>query len=865
MNFVPFKLMKKRLDVTRSDSDTAVFHDLMYFGEMVVKVTVGGLVAAIKDESDRCRYRQLYRIIRADGLGEWCAVVEDVLTGPPAQHLAAEVRETSRSLNQRVGADTWQFRCISLLSDCLRWIHRDREVLPSRLSGKRWLADFCVLRNSTRGHGALPPRLASKLAPLLEQSIDLFCQNLPLLKMPWAFLHQNLSGRYRVSPMTDSTAPFDYLKKARDAPVFSDGVYVHYDRPCLVELIQSDADLSDFFFPNGGFNGKRYELLSYITDTRIFQDAVPYLIPAEGLPPSETQGLGQLEICGDCFGNLPPLAQGYVRRNGLEDELRERLLEEHHPLITLHGPGGIGKTSLALAVLHQIAKETRFQIILWFSARDIELLEEGPKPVQAHMLTARDVAEEYVRLLEPKEFGAKGFKSQDYFARNLTKNDWESALFVFDNFETVQDPIDFYQWIDAHVRSPNKVLITTRSRHFKGDYPVAVPGMTRPEADRLIDEVSRRLRIAGLVTEEYRQEIYRESDGHPYVIKILLGEVVKAGRRVKVIRIVAEKTRVLTALFERTYQSLSRTARRVFLTLCNWRSVVPLVGLKAVLLRPANERMDVDAAVEELEQSSFVELVPSDEDEQSFVHIPLPASEFGRRKIQVDPMKAAVEADCSLLQAFGAAQTSDVRHGVAPRIKRLVRYVSRELSSERGDPGQYQAILQFVAENHHPTWLLLADLHEERQEHDKAKDAIQRYLEATEGRPDDVRADAWGRLAGLARTANIPLDEIHALVEMCQDPNIPYWKASNAACRLNTIFRERPAHLDREEKKILVRKLVAVMEERLDEADATDLSRLAWLCLNLGDEGRASEYTKRGLDQDPQNQHCGKLADRLRL
>jgi len=68
------------------------------------------------------------------------------------------------------------------------------------------------------------------------------------------------------------------------------------------------------------------------------------------------------------------------------------LLSDRHPVVTLVGRGGIGKTSLALKVLHSIADEDRYFAITWFSARDIELLPEGPKLVTPHVLTPEDMA-----------------------------------------------------------------------------------------------------------------------------------------------------------------------------------------------------------------------------------------------------------------------------------------------------------------------------------------------------------------------------------------------------------------------------------------------------------------------------------------
>ena len=53
------------------------------------------------------------------------------------------------------------------------------------------------------------------------------------------------------------------------------------------------------------------------------------------------------------------------------------------------------------------------------------------------------------------------------------------------------------------------------------------------------------------------------------------------------------------------------------------------------------------------------------------------------------------------------------------------------------------------------------------------------------------------------------------------------------------------------------------MHGRLQALSATDCSRLAWLMLNLGNEERARDVAKRGLEKDPSNEHCAKLVDRL--
>lgn len=58
------------------------------------------------------------------------------------------------------------------------------------------------------------------------------------------------------------------------------GIYIFLRTPRIVPLIQSDPELKDFFFANGGMTGKRFEMLSYCTGpwnslvTRIALEAV---------------------------------------------------------------------------------------------------------------------------------------------------------------------------------------------------------------------------------------------------------------------------------------------------------------------------------------------------------------------------------------------------------------------------------------------------------------------------------------------------------------------------------------------------------------------------------------------------------------
>jgi hypothetical protein len=154
MGFIPLERMWSRVENARQDSDAAFFMEPMYLGEMLVKVVVAGMVAAVADDSNRHRYRILHRLVRADGLGEWQEALTEVLTGPTLQHLVPEAQDTQRDLTQRLGSSHWQSNAVQLLHHCLSRIEATTDELPVKVDLRRWFADFVQLRNKTRGHGA---------------------------------------------------------------------------------------------------------------------------------------------------------------------------------------------------------------------------------------------------------------------------------------------------------------------------------------------------------------------------------------------------------------------------------------------------------------------------------------------------------------------------------------------------------------------------------------------------------------------------------------------------------------------------------------------------------------------------------------
>lgn len=859
--------MQRRLRVARTDcDDTTLFLELMYLGELTLKSMVAGMVAAVDDDRDRHRYRLEYGLVRASGVGDWSMTLDDLLTGPAASTLAATARVEGAELTRNFDLRTdcgWQVDAVEGILAACRVLDPSYYIENTRISARVWARHFVWLRNKTRGHGATTAGDCRRMAPFLDESIEALVNGFSLFSRDWAYLHQNLSGKYRVVSIGDDAPSLDYLKRPNDA-VLNDGVYIVFDTPRPVRLLTSDVDLSDFFLCNGGYsdNDGTCEALSYVTDQRRQVAASDWRLLPTALPDSETEGRGILEPQGGLFGNIPARQQDYVGRPHLEEELTRALINDRHAIITLVGRGGIGKTSLAVELLHQLSASVlpdRFFAMLWFSARDVDLTQLGPKLVRPRVVSIADVAEQFTDLMRPEGSSAKGFRKVEHFAEQLTASGVGPLLFIFDNFETVVEPQQMYEWLDNYVRPPNKILITTRLRDFKGDYPVEVGGMRRSEFDTLVDQSATRLEITSMITPALREDLYEKADGHPYIAKLLLGDLATHGKRLNLSQLVASREDVLQALFERTFNQISPLARRLFLTLCGWRSSVPRLAVEAALLRVAEEPLDTGRAVDQLIRSSLVESLRSP-DGDDFVSVPLAAALFGRKKLQVSALRSAIEADLEFLQMFGAARDADVRKGLGPRLTRLFRALAVNAQSDSSVLTVNKPVLEHIARQYSPAWLLIADLYEEQQSPDwlaEAAEAVRHFLEE---HPGSVRA--WTRLASLARRQGDYTGEAQALVSRSTQATTTFEFNSEAVDRINALHSDGSLQsMPKDEKSILLRSLLeAVGAMDTSEITATDYSRLAWLAINAKDEGRAAKYVELGRAKDPSNIHIQRLA-----
>ncbi len=849
--------MIERLESNKGDSDLAYFYDLLLLGEQVTKTITLFLVASLNEDNERTQYRNEHFLTRASAIGDFSKTIDDILIGPTSQILSSAIRDYEfKELTQRVKYGTWQYEALTLLDECLVSFKIQHDKLGVKVPLRNWFHLFTLLRNKTKGHGAPKFETCSAACNNLAKSINLLIENITLFNRPWAYFYRNLSGKYRISYLSQNSTEFDKLKK-ENKENYENGIYCLIDSPRKIKLLYSNSELTDFYYPNGNFSEDKFETISYTSDDRVQRCGKSYINPVTALPKSDTEGLSQLNVLGNCFTNIPIQNDYYVNRKELEDELRQVILMvDRFPIITLKGRGGIGKTSLGIQVISEIAKTKRFDLIIWFSARDIDLHLEGPKQVQTKVLNQQDISRDYCKLMYPDRL----IKDKvSFFSDELTKNSLGKALYIFDNFETITNPVEVFEWINTYIRNPNKVLITSRiSRNFKADYPIEVTGMSDTECKNLIQAYSKKFGIDKILTEKYIDDLINESDGHPYIIKILLGEVAKTGKIRNIQRIVAENEKVLSALFKRTFNTLAPAAKRVFLTLCSWNSAIPQIAIEAVLWRPENEKIDVQGAIDELQKSSFIELLY--DDEETFVNVPLAASIFGKTELEVYPEKLKILDDRKLLIEFGASNFKNISNGLAPRIERKFSEVAKRINSIKEFKKELPT-LEYIASRYPKSWLYICDIYLEYGDFEGVKYALRELLKTS--MPGDEKAKYWFRLADICKITKDWDGESHSLSELAMISGIKFELISECANRINNYFYFHPEEKQVEYKQILLEKVIDIMKKRIDEANPTDYSRLAWLLLNNNNPALALEYVEIGLQKDSSNSHCLRLRRKL--
>ncbi|WP_406852816.1 NB-ARC domain-containing protein [Brevundimonas sp. BH3] len=144
---------------------------------------------------------------------------------------------------------------------------------------------------------------------------------------------------------------------------------------------------------------------------------------------------------------------GFVPRPQLERELKKKLLGRH-PVVTVLGEGGSGKSALALQTLYGMidANDHDFDAIVWFSAKSSKLSVHEITRIEGAIADSLELFEEIADQLEPGD-GDSLSRIRDLLSSN-------KILLVIDNLENIID--DRIKKFAEDVPGESKILFTPR-------------------------------------------------------------------------------------------------------------------------------------------------------------------------------------------------------------------------------------------------------------------------------------------------------------------------------------------------------------------------------------------------------------------
>jgi tetratricopeptide (TPR) repeat protein len=267
-----------------------------------------------------------------------------------------------------------------------------------------------------------------------------------------------------------------------------------YRRTCKIPQFIDHLNRIDFRDDNGFDEGVRLLL------TVLREEPLPRgereTAPKDALPPS----------------SIPrPPSFGFVARRDAQGRdivtrLREELAPGRNQLVTLSGPGGIGKTTLAAEAARGLEEIYKGRIV-WSSA-DGRTDFSFPSMLDD---IATQLGRAELRTLAPAE--------KEEQVRALVAD----ALVVLDNYETVaateQKRIE--AWF---ARTQCLALFTSRPR-VEGTVFVPVAAMSREEASEFLERLSEQTQDPRMFTREVRERVYETAEANPFVMQWVVGQI----------------------------------------------------------------------------------------------------------------------------------------------------------------------------------------------------------------------------------------------------------------------------------------------------------------------------------------------------
>jgi formylglycine-generating enzyme required for sulfatase activity len=258
--------------------------------------------------------------------------------------------------------------------------------------------------------------------------------------------------------------------------------------------------------------------------------------------------------------NLPP-RPFFVGRQREIRLLHEYLSpDERVALVSIDGIGGIGKTTLALEVAHQLLDERAFQAIVWATAKKRSLGALGINEERPDFTSLDELIGIIARVLWKASSDAKFAVIRQMLAESR-------SLVVVDNFETVQDAkvFEFLRKIPGN----SKALVTNRHRPAAqirgGEIVLPLKGMEREDAFQLLRRAGRTIPPPLSDADELLLgRIYEQAYGNPLAMEWFVAQIERGQSIRRVLEHLGQPRAndLYEFIFQDSYSALSEKAKK---------------------------------------------------------------------------------------------------------------------------------------------------------------------------------------------------------------------------------------------------------------------------------------------------------------
>jgi len=282
------------------------------------------------------------------------------------------------------------------------------------------------------------------------------------------------------------------------------------------------------------------------------------------------------------------------RRKEVE-EVSHLLLQNRSSVITITGPGGIGKTAVSLEIAYSfVAKESPFELILWATFKNEKLTVDGIKEITDSTRTFPELTDLFAGVI-----GASLDSTSLALGKALSGI---NTLICLDNLETVtgNDFVNFYNMMPDSC----KFLITSRRGIGQIERRFDLQPIARRDAIHFIHALIRNLRVSELqaTRAEVIEAIVDRYSNNPLAIKWFV-QSVSSGIPINEIFKYRERE-----FFEfcvgSVVEGLSAMSKNVLFTLKylnRWASIEELFLLTSI------EEQALSVAIRDLQLASLIE------------------------------------------------------------------------------------------------------------------------------------------------------------------------------------------------------------------------------------------------------------------